>query len=69
MTNAHCRTWNMVRKMKNVENETQKLFDLEQGKKNTKLGKREKHTVGPGIGRETLKKLKNEKCITVGPGI
>ena len=25
---AHCRTWNMARKLKNVENETQTLFDL-----------------------------------------
>ena len=29
MRNAHCRSWNMVRKLKNVENETQKLYDLE----------------------------------------
>ena len=27
--NEHCRTWNMVRKLKNVENETQILFDQE----------------------------------------
>ena len=28
---THCRTWNMARKLKNVENETQTLFDLEYG--------------------------------------
>ena len=31
--NAQCRTWNMARKQKNVENETQTLYDLECGKK------------------------------------
>ena len=25
---THCRTWNMARKLKNVENETQTLFKL-----------------------------------------
>ena len=34
MKNAHCRTWTMVRKLKNVENETQTLYDLEYGEKN-----------------------------------
>jgi hypothetical protein len=33
MRNAHCRTWNMERKPKNVENETKTLLDLEYGKK------------------------------------
>ena len=27
-----------------------------------KRGKREMHTVGPGIWRETLKIMENEKC-------
>jgi hypothetical protein len=31
MRNAQCRTWKMTRKLKNVENETQTLFDLEYG--------------------------------------
>jgi len=31
MRNAHGSTWNMARKLKNVENETQSLFDLEYG--------------------------------------
>ena len=39
MKNAHCRTWNMTRKLKNVENETQTLFDMEYGGKNLKLWK------------------------------
>ena len=29
MRNEHCRTWNMARKLKNVKNETQILFDQE----------------------------------------
>ena len=33
MRNAHCRTWNMARKLKNVENETQTLYDFEYGEK------------------------------------
>ena len=33
MSNAHCRTWNMARKLKKVENETQRLFYQEYGKK------------------------------------
>ena len=33
MRNAHCRTWNMSRKLKNVENETQTLYNLEYGEK------------------------------------
>jgi hypothetical protein len=33
MINAHYRTWNMARKLKNVENETQILYELEYGEK------------------------------------
>jgi hypothetical protein len=29
MRNGHCRTWNMARKVKNLENARQTLFDLE----------------------------------------
>ena len=31
--NVHGRTWNMVKKPKNMENETHTLSDLEYGKK------------------------------------
>ena len=34
MRNAHCRTWNMARNLKNVTNETHTLEDLEYGEKN-----------------------------------
>ena len=36
MRNAHSRTWIMARKLKNVENETQTLFDLVCDKKQEK---------------------------------
>ena len=39
MCQTHCRTWNMARKMKNVENETKTLFHLECGKKTEKRGR------------------------------
>ena len=37
--NVRCRTWNMARKLKNKENETQTLFDLEYGEKTEIHGK------------------------------
>jgi hypothetical protein len=36
MKNTHCSTWIMARKLKNVKNETQTLYDLECGKKTEK---------------------------------
>ena len=39
MRNAHCRTWNMVRKLKNVENETLTLYDQGYGEKHSKTWK------------------------------
>jgi hypothetical protein len=31
--NVHCRTWNMARKLKNIENETQTLYYLDYSEK------------------------------------
>ena len=31
MRNVDCRTWNMARKLKNVQNRKQTLYDLEYG--------------------------------------
>jgi hypothetical protein len=39
----------MARNLKNVENETQTLYDLEYGRKDEKHGKGDPHTVGSGI--------------------
>ena len=33
MKNIHCSTWIMARKLKNLENETQTLYDLDVGRK------------------------------------
>jgi hypothetical protein len=32
--------WNMTRKLKNVENETETIVDLKNGRKHSKTGKR-----------------------------
>ena len=52
MKNAHCRTQNMARKMKIMENEKQPLDHLKNGEINKKRENLEMHTVGPGIWRE-----------------
>jgi hypothetical protein len=36
MKNAHCETWNMARKLNNMESEIHTLLDLEYGEKNGK---------------------------------
>ena len=41
---THCRTWNMGRKLKNVENETQTLFKLN-WQETLKNGENEKYTL------------------------
>ena len=48
---VHCRTWNMARKLKIMENENHTL-DLKNDEITEKREKREMHTVGPGIWRE-----------------
>jgi hypothetical protein len=55
------RTWVMATKQKNVEKETQTLFQLEYCEKTEKRGRIEPHMVGLAIWRETLKNLQNEK--------
>ena len=49
MRNAHPRNWNMGRNMKNEENETQTLFDLDYGGKTENSEKLDTNTIGPGI--------------------
>ena len=48
-------------KQKNVEKETQKLFQLDYGEKTEKHGRRQTHMLGLVIWRETLKNVQNEK--------
>ena len=52
MRNAHCRTWNMARKVKITENEKHPLYYLKYDEITEKREKLEIHTVGPGIWRE-----------------
>ena len=50
--NVHCRTWNMGRKLKIMENEKHQLDNLKYDEITEKCEKLEIHTVGPGIWRE-----------------
>ena len=52
MRNAHCRTWNMARKLKIKENEKYTLQEVKYGEENWKGGKLEMSTVGHGIWQE-----------------
>jgi hypothetical protein len=47
----------MSRKLNNLENEKNTLYELEYGKKTEKRGARDTNTVRPGIWLETLKNL------------
>ena len=50
--NIHCRTWNMARKLKIMENEKHPLDDLKNDEIIEKREKSKMHTVGTGIWRE-----------------
>ena len=49
MTNAHCRTCYMARKLKKTENEKYTLQDVKYGKETEKGGKFNMSIVGRGI--------------------
>ena len=51
--NVHCRTWNMARILKIMENEKHPLDHLKIDKITVKREKGEMHTVGTGIWRAT----------------
>ena len=53
--NFHCRTWNMARKLKIMENEKHPFDHLKNDEITAKGEKLEMHTVGPGIYRGNLK--------------
>ena len=50
--NVHCRTWNMARKLKIMENEKLPLDDTKNDEITEKREKLEIHTLGPGIWLE-----------------
>ena len=51
--NVHCRTWNMARKLKIMENEKHPFDHLKNGEINEKRENLEMHTVGPGDRKST----------------
>ena len=52
---VHCRTWNMARKLKIMENEKNPPDDLENDEITKRCEKCEMHTEGPGIWRKSRK--------------
>ena len=61
MRNAHCRTWNMARKLKITEHEKYTLQDVKYDKENEKSGKfRNVHCRTWNMARK-LKIMENEK--------
>ena len=50
--NVHCRTWNMARKLKIMENEKHPLDEMKNDEITKKSEKCEMHTEGLGIWRE-----------------
>ena len=62
MRNTYSRTYNMTRKLKNVENNTQTIFDLENGRKHSKTGKmRNAHCMTWNMARKMKKKMEKVK--------
>ena len=65
----HTVTWNIARKLKNVENETQTLFNLEYGEKHSKMWKmRNAHCRTWKMARNSEKREKWE-MYTIGSGL
>ena len=63
MRNEHCRTWKMARKLKNVGNETQILYDLAYGKKHSKTWKMRNAHCRTWSMAGKMKIMENEKNI------
>ena len=59
--NVHCRTWNMAKKQKIMENEKHPLDDLKNDEITKKREKRQMHTEGPVNMARKLKIMENEK--------
>ena len=61
MTNAHCRTWNMARNLKIMENEKYTIYDVKMARKTEKGSKfRNVHRRTWNMARK-LKIMENEK--------
>ena len=61
----HTVTWNIARKLKNVENETQTLFNLEYGEKHSKMWKMRNAQGRTWSMARKLKYVENEYTTTV----
>ena len=61
MKQKHSFTWNVARKLKNVEDETQTLYDLEYGEKNCKTWKMRHKNCFTWIMARKLKSVQKEK--------
>ena len=61
MQNTHGSTWIMARKLNNLQNETETLYDLVCDRKLNKVENEKGKNVCPGIWRETLKNVQIEK--------
>ena len=69
MRNTYSRTYNMTRKLKNVENDTQTIFDLENGRKHSKTGKmRNAHCMTWNMARK-MKKIGKSETHSIGSEI
>ena len=64
MRNAHCRTWNMLRKLKIMEIEKHTLLEVKYGEEQGKRGKWDMHTVGTWVWCENRNswKIRNTHC-------
>ena len=61
MRHKHCFTWNIARKLKNVENETQKRFELKYGEKHLKTWTMRNEHCRAWIMARKLQIMENEK--------
>ena len=61
MRNAHCRTWNMARKLKITENEKYTLQDVKYGEENRKKWKIQKFPCRTWNMTRKVKIMENDK--------
>jgi hypothetical protein len=66
MRNAHCKKWNMARKIEKSEKCDMHTVGLNRGRKLEKRGKWDTENLWPGDWQEALKhgKMRNEYCRT-----
>ena len=65
MRNSHCNPCNMARKVTSEENDKLTLQHMKYSEKHWYMCKRESHTVGPEIWRETVEYVKYREIQTI----